>query len=39
MLQEEKTNTYQINPLHMSNKLKTYAKEHEPLLHLLSELR
>lgn len=39
MLQEEKANTYQINPLHMSNKLKTYAKEHEPLLYLLSELR
>ena len=39
MLQEEKTDTYQINPLHMSNKVKTYAKEHDPLLYLLSELR
>jgi Putative inner membrane protein (DUF1819) len=39
MLQEEKADTYLINPLHMSNKLKTYAKEHDPLLYLLSELR
>lgn len=39
MLQEEKADTYQINPLHLSNKLKTYVKEHEPLIYLLSELR
>ncbi|WP_428912062.1 DUF1819 family protein [Niallia sp. Krafla_26] len=39
MLQEERTDTFQINPLHISNKLKNYAKEHDPLLYVLSELR
>ncbi|MBM7583927.1 hypothetical protein JOC86_000464 [Bacillus pakistanensis] len=39
MLKEEKVDTYQINPLHMSNQLKTYAKEQDPLLYLLCELR
>ncbi len=39
MLQEEKVDTYQINPLHMSNALKTFARKHDPLLYLLSEFR
>jgi hypothetical protein len=39
LLQEKVSDTYEITPLHMSNKLKEYAKEHDQLLKLLSELR
>jgi hypothetical protein len=39
LLQEKDSDTYEITPLHMSSKLKDYAKEHDQLLQLLSELR
>ncbi|MBT2687279.1 DUF1819 family protein [Bacillus sp. ISL-47] len=39
MLQEEKADTFLINPLHISKNLKNYAKDYDPLLYLLSELR
>ena len=39
LLQENDRDTYEINPLHISSKLKAYAKENDPLLQLLSELR
>ncbi|PUB09609.1 putative inner membrane protein DUF1819 [Paenisporosarcina sp. OV554] len=39
LLEEEKTDLYRITPIHMSSKLKDYAKEYDQLLQLLSELR
>jgi hypothetical protein len=39
LLQEVGPNTYKITPIHLSNKLKEYAKEHDKLLLLISELR
>lgn len=39
LIQATDTDTYEVTPLHMSGKLKAYAKEHDPLLQLLSELR
>lgn len=39
LLQQKEADTYEIAPLHMSAQLKVYAKEHDPLLQTLSELR
>ncbi|MED4182085.1 DUF1819 family protein [Priestia megaterium] len=39
LLHEKDSDTYEITPLHMSEKLKAYAKKNDPLLQLLSELR
>jgi hypothetical protein len=39
LLEEDKSDLYRITPLHMSSKLKDYAKEYDQLLQLLSELR
>ncbi|MCM3595646.1 DUF1819 family protein [Metabacillus idriensis] len=39
LLQEKERDTYEINPLHISSKLKAYASENDSLLLLLSELR
>lgn len=36
---EQSLNTYSITPLHLSNKLKEYAHEHDKLLLLLNEMR
>ena len=39
LLQKDKTGRYKITPLHISSNLKAYAKEYDPLLQVLSELR
>jgi hypothetical protein len=39
LLQKKDRDTYVINPLHISSKMKAYATEYAPLLHLLSEFK
>lgn len=39
LLQQKEADIYEISPLHMSAQLKAYAKEHDPLLQILGELR
>ena len=38
MLQKKNSVTYEISPIHMSTKLKEYAKEYDKLLYSFSEL-